>query len=239
MSLYKARAIVLRVIKYHEADKIIHLLSADGRISAIAKGSRKVKSRFGGRIEPFCLVDFVLYEGKNLHTVTQANLVKSYKNIRCDFEKYLSASAAVELVDKVTFGGQNEEAIFDLLDETLSYLDSAAPANPLLLPYFDWQMIKKLGLLPNLSINHQQSTINNLYFNLAGGCLSDEPLSDNNYLKVEPLTIQLLKSIIDVKLEELSNINPSGNTMRQLVYLTEQYMNYQLQTKLKARSYID
>ncbi|MDX6632179.1 MAG: repair protein RecO, partial [Solirubrobacterales bacterium] len=61
----KTEAVVLRSIRYGEADRILHLYSADrGRLSAIAKGSRKPRSRFGGRLEPFFRLDLVLYQGR-------------------------------------------------------------------------------------------------------------------------------------------------------------------------------
>ena len=62
---FKTEAVVLRSIRYGEADRIVHLYSATrGRIGAIAKGSRRPKSRFGGRLEPFFRLDLVLYEGR-------------------------------------------------------------------------------------------------------------------------------------------------------------------------------
>ena len=71
---YKTEAIVLRSIRYGEADRILHLYSATrGRIGAIAKGSRRPRSRFGGRLEPFFRLDLVLHEGRgDLATVTSA-----------------------------------------------------------------------------------------------------------------------------------------------------------------------
>src|ERR1044072_2536845 len=69
---FKTEAIVLRSIRYGEADRIVHLYTATrGRIGAIAKGSRRPKSRFGGRLEPFFRLYLVLYEGRSdLCTVT-------------------------------------------------------------------------------------------------------------------------------------------------------------------------
>src|SRR6476620_7348085 len=61
----KTEAVVLRSIRYGEADRILHLYSAQyGRIGAIAKGARKPRSRFGGRLEPFFRLDLLLHEGR-------------------------------------------------------------------------------------------------------------------------------------------------------------------------------
>ena len=68
----RTEAIVLRSIRYGEADRILHLYTPDrGRLSAIAKGARRARSRFGARLEPFFHVRAVLHEGRSeLLTVT-------------------------------------------------------------------------------------------------------------------------------------------------------------------------
>jgi len=75
---------VLRSIRYGEADRVVHLYSATrGRVGAIAKGSRRPKSRFGGRLEPFFRLDLVLYEGRgDLLTVTGASTVEGHARLR-------------------------------------------------------------------------------------------------------------------------------------------------------------
>src|SRR3712207_8968448 len=73
MAVYKSKGIVLRSIRYGEADRILDLYTRDsGLVSAIAKGIRRTKSRFGARLEPLSCVDFVAYHGRTLDTVTQA-----------------------------------------------------------------------------------------------------------------------------------------------------------------------
>ena len=76
---YKTEAIVLRSLRFSEADRILHLYTHDrGRIGAIAKGIRKTKSRFGARLEPLSHVELVLREGSGeLQTVTGVSLIAS------------------------------------------------------------------------------------------------------------------------------------------------------------------
>ena len=80
----KTEAVVLRSIRYGEADRILHLYSAArGRVDAIAKGVRKPRSRFGGRLEPFFRLDLVLHEGRGeLLTVTGVSTVDGYPRLR-------------------------------------------------------------------------------------------------------------------------------------------------------------
>ena len=71
VKLYRDEAVVLRTHDLGEADRIVTMLSrAHGRIRGVAKGVRRTKSRFGGRLEPFSMVDVQLYEGRTLDVIT-------------------------------------------------------------------------------------------------------------------------------------------------------------------------
>ena len=81
---YKTEAVVLRSIRFSEADRVLHLFTSErGRVNAIAKGVRKTGSRFGGRLEPLTHVALMLHEGRgDLDTVTAADIVRSHAAVR-------------------------------------------------------------------------------------------------------------------------------------------------------------
>src|SRR6059036_3444972 len=81
---YSTEAVVLRSFRLGEADRVLHLYTQDrGRIGAVAKGIRKTKSRFGGRLEPLSHVALQLHQGSGeLQTVTGVDLVRSHSAIR-------------------------------------------------------------------------------------------------------------------------------------------------------------
>src|SRR5215203_4435535 len=80
----KTEAVVLRSMRYGEADRILHLYTPHrGRVGAIAKGVRRARSRFGGRLEPFFRLDLILHEGRGeLLTVTSASTADGYPRLR-------------------------------------------------------------------------------------------------------------------------------------------------------------
>src|SRR5438874_11947406 len=80
----KTEAIVLRSIRYGEADRILHLYTrGDGRLSAIAKGVRRSRSRFGARLEPFFHIRVLLHEGRgDLFTVTSVDTIATNAGLR-------------------------------------------------------------------------------------------------------------------------------------------------------------
>ena len=93
-------AVVLRSLRFSEADRILHLYTQDrGRVGAIAKGARKTRSRFGGRLEPLSHVELVLHEGRGeLQTVTGASLVRSHAAVRDNARRSAVGLVAAEAV---------------------------------------------------------------------------------------------------------------------------------------------
>jgi len=104
VTVYRDFGVVLRVTKLGEADRIVTLLTRrEGRVRAVAKGVRRTKSRFGGRLEPFSHIDLQLYAGRNLDIVTQAVTLDSFgPTIAADYSRYTAASAIVETVERLT-----------------------------------------------------------------------------------------------------------------------------------------
>jgi len=127
----KTEAVVLRSIRYGEADRIVHLYSATrGRINAIAKGSRRPKSRFGGRLEPFFRLDLLLYEGRgDLMTVTGASTVEGHARLRGDGQALLAAGRGCDAVLRLFDTGDPNGAAYHLLCNYLSLLDADPEAS--------------------------------------------------------------------------------------------------------------
>ncbi|MCH8628882.1 DNA repair protein RecO [Arsenicicoccus piscis] len=104
MALYRDEAIVLRTHKLGEADRIVTLFARrTGKVRAVAKGVRRTKSRFGARLEPFMLVDVMLYEGRTLDTITQVETKGAYgEPIAAHYDRYTAACAMLETADQLT-----------------------------------------------------------------------------------------------------------------------------------------
>lgn len=122
----KSEGVVLRSIRYGEADRILHLYTPDrGRVGAIAKGVRKARSRFGGRLEPFNRLDLVLYEARSdLLTVTAAETVEAYARLRGSGAALDVAGRACEAVARLFDSDDPHPPVYHLLCNELALLDS-------------------------------------------------------------------------------------------------------------------
>lgn len=128
MPSYREQGIVLRTVKLGETDRILHVLTQGrGKVRAVAKGVRRPGSKFGGRLEPFSHVDLLLYEGRNLDVVQQAELLASHANVRAEFSTSAAAAVLAELVDLVAQEGEKDNRLFLLLRSGLQALDAGPP----------------------------------------------------------------------------------------------------------------
>ena len=123
---FKTEAVVLRSIRYGEADRVLHLYSADrGRVGAVAKGVRRTRSRMGGRLEPLSRVRLVLHEGRgDLCTVTSVDTVSAHAGLRERRASLERASQACEAVLRLLDSAEPNAAAYHLLCNHLALLDS-------------------------------------------------------------------------------------------------------------------
>ncbi|MBA3358700.1 MAG: DNA repair protein RecO [Thermoleophilaceae bacterium] len=123
---FKTEAVVLRSIRFGEADRVLHLYSEDrGRVGAVAKGVRRVKSRLGGRLEPLSRVRLVLHEGRGeLCTVSAVDSVNAHPALREQRASLERASQACEAVLRLFDSAEPNRAAYNLLCNQLALLDS-------------------------------------------------------------------------------------------------------------------
>src|ERR1700680_3181796 len=124
----KTEAVVLRSMRYGEADRILHLYTPNrGRVSAIAKGVRRARSRFGGRLEPFFRLRIELHEGRGeLLTVTGAHTVDGHAHLRGNAHALDAAARACDAVGRLFETSEPHPGVFNLLCRKLSLLDEQA-----------------------------------------------------------------------------------------------------------------
>src|ERR1700719_4105776 len=124
----KTEAVVLRSMRYGEADRIMQLYTPNrGRVSAIAKGVRRSRSRFGGRLEPFFRLKIELHEGRGeLLTVTGAQTVDGYARLREDARALDAAARACDAVGRLFETSEPHPGVFNLLCRKLALLDEQA-----------------------------------------------------------------------------------------------------------------
>lgn len=154
-------AVVLRTLRYGEADLIAHLYTRHGgRRGVIAKGARKPRSRLGARLEPFLALRLQLVEGRgDLATVRGVEVLAAHDGLRGDWRSQQIGAAALDLVTRLTIEHEASEPLFHLLRNFLDLLDAAAAAPGVdpdharggtLLVAFELKLLHVVGIAPQL-----------------------------------------------------------------------------------------
>jgi DNA repair protein RecO (recombination protein O) len=155
---YSTEAVVLRSIRFGEADRVLHLYTADrGRIGAVAKGVRRTKSRFGGRLEPLSHVELQLHQGSGeLQTITGAELVRAHQTAREDYYRLSVGLVGAEAMLRLFTEQERNERAFTALTRFLDVLDdiphtAERPALDPLALAFQLKLLWLSGYLPHLT----------------------------------------------------------------------------------------
>ena len=145
----KTRGIVIKRGNFGEADKLLVVFTERfGKIRAISKGVRKIKSHLAGSLEPFMLLDLELHEGKTFFTVCGASIIKEFGNSHNDLKRISETYYVAELVDKFTEENQKSVKVFQLLCDILESVDKGA--KNICVKAFCLKLLEVTGFQPEL-----------------------------------------------------------------------------------------
>lgn len=145
MSGVRTRAIVLRRTNYGEADRILQLLTPDGKKSVMARGVRREKSKLAGGIELFAVSDIVITKGRGeLGILTSARLIQFYRHILEDYDTMQLGYEFVKLTSSASEMVDGPEW-YDVLSEVLMALDVLTIPRPLIQTWFYLRYAALLG----------------------------------------------------------------------------------------------
>ena len=147
--LYRDTGVVLRTYKLREADRIVVLLTADnGKVRAVAKGVRKTMSKFGARLEPMSHVRLLLYRGRELDIVSQAESVETLSPMLSTLDRASQGLAVLEAADQLSLEREPNPALYRMVVGALRAIaDNPAP---LTVAGFYWKLLAAEGLRPEL-----------------------------------------------------------------------------------------
>jgi len=153
MKTTKTRALVLRRTNFGEADRILQVLTPEGRRSVMAKGVRKEKSKLAGGIELFAICEVVLGEGKgDLGILTSARLVHYYNNIVKDYDRLQFGYFTIQQVTRAS-ENVDEPEWYDMLSEVYMGLDATSISLDLTQTWFYLRHAGLLGHQLNLEVD--------------------------------------------------------------------------------------
>jgi len=223
---------------------LVTLLTGErGKVRAVAKGARKIKSRKAGHLEPFTRVALQIAKGRDLAIITQAETLDAYLALGADLVRTGYAAYIIELVDRFTYEDDIEASgLYRLLAETLGRI--ALEADPwLAVRYYEMRLLDFLGFRPHLfhCANCQREILaEDQFFSAAiGGVIC--PRCGAGLPGLWPLSVEALKYLRHFQRSsygEAARAHPAPDTKKEIETLMQGYFTYLLERELKTPGFL-
>ena len=240
---YRAQGVVLRHMEYGEADRILSFYTLEyGKVQAIAKGIRKMRSRKAGHLEPFSRVELMLAKGRNLDVISQAEAQSTYENLRADLKLIAYAAYVVELLDRFTYEEGENRPLYNLLVNTLSRLDAGSPPQTVV-HYYEVQLMDSLGFKPQLQVcvacGEKIKPEDQFFSAKLGGILCPKSLSaDPGAWKVSLGALKYWRHLQRSSWNKVKNLEIPQEVEPELASLLERYLTYLLEYGLRTPGFL-
>jgi DNA repair protein RecO (recombination protein O) len=228
---YKTTGIVIGRTNYGEADRILTIMSAEhGKIRAIAKGVRKIKSRSGGHIELFGRVDFMIAIGRGLDVMTSATLTWYPHNLASDYNKLGLAYLFSSMINKLVDENEPHIEVYELLGASLLALENTG-VEPQLELWFKLRLLDALGYKPQLSgciICGEHSGTVAYFISAERGGLVDERCRNVGDREISINAIKLWRLIMDHTFVSIRSLTGSSQLSAQTLTFCDSLYEYHL-----------
>ncbi len=151
LSLLKCNGVVIKTQDYRENDKLVWLYTDNlGKITMIAKGAKKSKSKLFASTIPLCYGEYLLFKGKSLFVLQEGKINNSFQGLLDNLDKLTYSSYICELIDIALVEGEKNIQVFKEFLTTLYLLNTDALDYELLIRYFELKLLKATGYGLNL-----------------------------------------------------------------------------------------
>lgn len=240
--LYRVDAVVLRQRDLAEADRILVLYTRQrGKLSAVARGIRRSRSRLGGSLQLFSYASVQLAVGRSLEVITQAGAVDLYYRLRQDVQRYAHASYVAELLDTLIDDGLSDENLFDLLTGTLRGMDAGGePAT--LTRCFEVKLLSRLGYGPELDVcvgcGEPPGAGTTGFSVVQGGIVCERCVGQQGALRLSRAAHRAMRDLREIDIDEIAARRLSSAVQGELASLLRSFVDSHLERPLRSTSFL-
>ncbi|SDI94727.1 DNA repair protein RecO [Salimicrobium halophilum] len=239
--LEKVEGVVIRTSDYGETHKIITLWTREkGKISVIARGAKKPKSRMSSVTQPFIYGNYLIYIGKGMGSMSQGEVIDSFRSVREDIVKAGYSSFACELADKLLEEREPDPFLFEQLLTTITYIDEGRDPD-IVTMIFELKIYRKAGFAPVLSrcINCGREEGPFAFSVREGGYLCGRcKYLDSSAYPLSERFGKLLPLLAEMDVKRLGNVSMKKENKEKLRQLLDQYYEQYGGYFLKSRKFL-
>jgi DNA repair protein RecO (recombination protein O) len=241
--VYRTEAVIIRRSDFGEADRLLTIITPQGKRRVVAKGARKTSSRLAGHIELFTHTTLLLAVGRNLDIVTQSAILHSFNQLRGDLRRIGAAYYAAELIDRLTEEEDENRPAFALLVATLTALDASRNVD-LVLRFYELHLLGYLGYRPHLyHCAACQETLTedaDRFSHSAGGVLCPRCApADRTALAISLGAFKLLRFLQAQPQDAIERLNISLTVRAEVEQLLRAYLRRILERDLKSVAFLE
>lgn len=246
MAVYNAEGIVIRSRDFDEADKILVLLTREeGKVQAVARGARRPRSRYAAAGQLFTQANLALYKGRQLDTLSQIDIVESFRHLREDLVRMAYATYVCELMDEMVKERQRVEQAYLLLLTTLHLLNAPEYQPEPVLRAYELKLLSILGFRPEFSrcISCGKEIAAGPWVRFApaaGGVLCGEcPAEGEQVLRLSRGALETMRHLLEGDIRRVHVIKIGPELAKELDLAIGSYISARLERRLKSREFLN
>ncbi len=235
MGTIKTKGIVIAENNMGDFDKMITLLTPNGKIGCSARGARRPKSQLMAGTQFLCFGDYMLFKSSSTYTLNSCETIEIFYSLRTDLDKLEYASHITKIVQDVTYENQNTYKILQLYLNTLYVISETDMDLEFVLSVFKLRLLCLLGFTPKVEKCVSCNEENIQYFSI-----KDNGFKCNNCAKQDTGAIQISEStkkaiqyIVMAPAKKIYSFQISEENKKQLAMISKLYMDVKLEKEYK------
>lgn len=240
MGIFKTKAIIIAEHNMSDYDKMVTLLTPNGKIGCAAKGARRQKSNLMAATQFLCFGEYVIYQGTSSYNINSCELIEIFYNIRTDLDKLAYASHITKIINDVTDENQNTYKILQLFLNTIYMISESDKDLNLILAIFKIKLMCLLGFMPEINKCTTCGEVENLnHFSFRDSGIKCEKCSrqDKGSIEISESTKTAIKYIVMAPPKKLFSFNLSDENIKELELISKIYLNDKLDKEYKLEGF--
>jgi len=233
MGIFKTKGIIIAENNMSDYDKMVTLLTPNGKIGCAAKSSRRPKSALMAATQFLTFGEYLIYQGASSYSINSCELIESFYNIRTDLDKLTYASYITKIINDVTDENQNTYKILQLFLNTIYMITESDKNLDFIISVFKLKLMCLLGFMPEITKctgcgRKEEDKLKYFSFIDSGFKCEECKAIDKGAIQISESTRTAIKYIVMAPSKKLFSFNISEENIRELELISKIYLEDKL-----------